>query len=82
MKVKLQILGAASTRSNHLAASAEASARRLGLNYEIEKITDFARISDFGILVTPALLVDGTLRVAGRIPKEAEFDLLLSSKRG
>lgn len=81
MKTKLQVLGAASTRSNHLAASVEASARRLGLDYEMEIITDLARFADFGVLVTPALLVDGSLRVAGRIPKEAEIDMLLSQRR-
>ncbi len=81
MKTKLQILGATSTRFNHLAASVEASARRLGLDYELERITDFARFADFGILVTPALVVDGNLKISGRVPKEAELDMLLAQSR-
>ncbi len=80
MKVKLQILGTGCTKCNHLAASVEASARRLGLDYEMEKVTDFMRFADFGVMVTPALVVDGNLKVAGRVPKEAELDRLLTPR--
>jgi len=80
MKTKLQVLGTACSRSNHLAAAAEASARRLGLAYELERVSDIARIADFGAVDTPALVVDGNLKVAGRVPKEAELDRLLAPK--
>lgn len=78
MKMKLQILGTGCAKCNHLAAAVEASARRLGLDYEMEKVTDFMRFADFGVMVTPALVVDGNLKVAGRVPKEAELDRLLA----
>ncbi|MFU8893565.1 MAG: thioredoxin family protein [Luteolibacter sp.] len=78
MKIKLQVLGQVCGKFNHLAASTEACARRLGLDYELEKITDFSRFADFGVVVTPALVVDGNLKVAGRVPKEMELDMLLS----
>lgn len=81
MKTKLQILGTGCTKCNHLAASVEASARRLGLDYEIEKVTDFMRFADFGVMITPALVVDGNLKVAGRVPKESELDMLLTPQK-
>jgi len=81
MKTKLQILGPASGKLNHLAAAAEASARRLGLDYELENVTDFSRFAEFGVVSTPALVVDGNLKVAGRVPKEAELDMLLAARK-
>jgi small redox-active disulfide protein 2 len=81
MKTKLQILGTGCTKCNYLAAATEASARRLGLDYELEKVTDFMRFADFGVMITPALVVDGNLKVAGRVPKEAELDMLLTPKK-
>lgn len=80
MKTKLQILGTTCGKFNHLAAATEASARRLGLDYELEKVTECSRFADFAVTVTPALVVNGNLKVAGRIPKEFEFDVLLSPK--
>ena len=80
MKTKLQVIGTANAKCNHLAASAEASARRLGLEYELERVADIARFASFGVVETPALVVNGILKVAGRVPKEAEFDRLLAPK--
>jgi small redox-active disulfide protein 2 len=80
MKIKLQVLGQVCGKFNHLAASAEASARRLGLDYELERVTEFSRFADYGVVVTPALVVNGNLKVAGRVPKEVEFDMLLAPR--
>lgn len=75
--MKLQILGTGCAKCNQLTASTKAAADRLGLDYEIEKVTDFIRFAEFGVMVTPALLVDGKLKVAGRVPSDTELEKML-----
>lgn len=77
--MKLQVLGTGCAKCKYLAAAVEASARRQGIEYEMEKVTDFMRFPDFGVMVTPALVVDGKLKVAGRVPSEAELDRMLTA---
>ncbi len=76
--MKLQILGTGCAKCNQLAASTQAVADRLGLDYEMEKITDFIRFVEFGVMVTPALIVDGKLKVAGRVPSDADLEKMLT----
>ena len=77
--MKLQILGTGCAKCNHLAAATTAAADRLGLDYEMEKVTDFIRFAEFGVMVTPALVVDGKLKVAGRVPSDADLEKMLQS---
>lgn len=77
--MKLQILGTGCAKCNQLAASAQAAADRLGLDYEMEKVTDFIRFAELGVMVTPALLVDGKLKVAGRVPSDADLEKMLTA---
>lgn len=77
--MKLQILGTGCAKCNQLAAATIAAADRLGLDYELEKITDFLRFADFGVMITPALIVDGKLKVAGKVPSDAEIEKFLQS---
>ncbi len=65
---KLQILGTGCPKCRKLAENAEAAARALGIEYEIEKITDINEIMKFGVMLTPALVVDGTVKVVGKVP--------------
>ena len=45
----------------------------------MEKVSDFIRFAEFGVMITPALVVDGKLRVAGRVPSDAELEKMLQS---
>ena len=56
---KLQILGTGCPKCVKLAEAAHAAADQLGLECEIEKVTDINRIVSFGVMMTPALVVDG-----------------------
>jgi small redox-active disulfide protein 2 len=76
--MKLQILGTGCAKCNQLAASTKATADRLGLDYEMEKVTDYMRFAELGVMVTPALLVDGKLKVAGRIPSDVDLERMLT----
>jgi small redox-active disulfide protein 2 len=69
---KIQILGSGCAKCRQLTAIAEQAARDLGLEYELEKVTDIRHYADFGVLFTPALVVDGTVKVSGRVPSLEE----------
>ncbi|MDD5483522.1 MAG: thioredoxin family protein [Kiritimatiellae bacterium] len=64
---KIQILGAGCPKCRKLAENAEAAAKKLGIEYEIEKVTDINAIMKFGVMMTPALAVDGQVKSAGKV---------------
>ena len=64
---KIQILGTGCLKCQELAKNAEKAAAQLGLEYEIEKVTDLKEIMKFGVMMTPALAVDGEVKVAGKV---------------
>lgn len=74
---KLQILGTGCPKCTKLAEMTEAAAKEVGIDYELEKVTDIQRIVEFGVMTTPALVVDGQIRVAGRLPGTAELAAML-----
>lgn len=75
---KLQILGTGCARCTNLAAATEQAARTLGVEYQMEKVTDLKQIMGFGVMMTPALVVDGKVKVAGRVPSVEEITKLLA----
>ena len=75
--MKLQILGTGCPNCRRLLAAAEQAATNLGLEYELEKVEDIDSIVAFGVLRTPALAVDGAVKVSGRVPSVTEIERLL-----
>ena len=75
--VVLKVYGTGCAKCVRLEANAEAAAKSLGLDYSIEKVTDRGAISAAGILFTPALTVDGEVKVAGKAPSPEELAPLL-----
>ncbi len=71
--IKLQILGSGCAKCHKLGEHAEAAAKALGLDYELEKVTDMNAIIDAGVMVTPALSVDGEIKVSGKVPSVEEI---------
>lgn len=76
---RLQILGPGCPKCHKLAANAEAAAKALGIDYELVKVTDLKEIMKFGVSMTPALAVDGVVKVAGQVPDVEVVKKLLSS---
>lgn len=74
---KIQILGAGCAKCNALAEATKKAAEELGLEYEFEKITDIKTIMSFGVMMTPALVVDGAVKVAGKVPGHTELKALI-----
>jgi small redox-active disulfide protein 2 len=65
---KLQILGTGCPKCNKLAEQTKEAAESLGIEFEIEKVTDITKIMEFGVMMTPALAVDGEVKVTGKVP--------------
>jgi len=57
---------------------ANQAARELGLEYEIEKVTDISTIMGYGVMTTPALVVNGEIKLAGRAPSVEQLKLVLA----
>ncbi|MCX7045371.1 MAG: thioredoxin family protein [Candidatus Sumerlaeota bacterium] len=70
---KIQILGTGCPKCKKLYENAETAAKALGQPYELQKITEIKDIMSFGVMVTPALVVDGQVKVAGKVPSADEI---------
>ena len=75
---KLQILGTGCPKCKKLAENAEAAAKALGIEYSIEKVTDINEIMKFGVMMTPALAVDGQVKVIGKVPDAEAIKAMLA----
>jgi small redox-active disulfide protein 2 len=75
---KLQILGTGCAKCKKLAEITEQAAQSLGVPYELEKVTEIQQIMAFGVMTTPALVVDGVVKASGRLPSPAELKTMLS----
>lgn len=74
---KIQILGTGCPKCIKLAENAEKAAKELGIEYELVKITKIDEITSFGVMGTPALAVDGEVKVAGRIVPPEDIKKML-----
>jgi len=63
---KIQILGTGCPKCKKLAENAEAAVKQLGIDAQIEKVTDINKIMNFGVMMTPALAIDGKVKSAGK----------------
>ena len=75
---KLQILGTGCSKCKRLTEQVEQAAKELGIEHQIEKVTDMEEIISFGVMMTPALAVDGQVKVAGNIPSIEELKRLIA----
>ncbi|MDD4870799.1 MAG: thioredoxin family protein [Kiritimatiellae bacterium] len=74
----LQILGVGCAKCSALMETTEQAAKAMGLEYKLEKVTELQKIMSFGVLMTPALVVDGVVKVAGRVPPLEEIKKMLA----
>ena len=71
--MKIQILGTGCPKCKTLFAHAEAAVKTLGLPAQIEKVEKITEIMKFGVMTTPALVVDGQVKSAGKVLSPAEI---------
>ncbi len=77
--MKFQVLGSGCAKCKTLAQHTEAAAQALGLDYELEKVTDMNAIIDAGVMSTPALAVNGDVKSTGKVLSVEEIKKLLSA---
>jgi len=75
---KIQILGTGCPKCKKLAENAEAAAKELGIEYEIEKVSEINEMMKFGVMVTPALAIDGQVKVTGKVADVGVIKKMLS----
>jgi len=71
--MKIEILGTGCPKCKRLNELAEETINELGVSAEIIKVTDINKIIDYGVMVTPALIIDGDVKIAGKIPSKEEI---------
>ena len=64
----IKILGSGCAKCNKLYELADQAAGELGIDYQMEKVSDIDKFADYGVMVTPALVVDGKVKSAGKLP--------------
>ena len=74
---KILVLGPGCPRCETLANVTRQAADQLGIAYELEKLTDIKQFPSFGVMMTPGLVVDGELKVQGKVPSLDEIKGLL-----
>ena len=75
---KIQILGPGCPKCNKLAQNARAAVEQLADDFEIEKVTDINEIMKFGVMITPALAVNGEVKAIGKVPSPDEIRQILA----
>lgn len=78
----VKILGSGCAKCNELEANTKAALEQLDMNNEIDHVTDFTQIASFGVMSTPALVVDGKVEAFGKVLKTEEVVKILQKVRG
>jgi small redox-active disulfide protein 2 len=76
----IEILGRGCTKCHMLSDRAEAAAKKLGLDYTLVKVTELPEIMARGVMSTPAMVVDGVVKVQGQVPTEEALAAMLGGK--
>ena len=74
---KIQVLGTGCPKCKKLAENADAAAKAMGIEYELIKVTDINEIMVFGVMITPALAVDGQVKITGKVPSPEDIKSLI-----
>ena len=76
--MKIEILGTGCPKCEKLYENAQAASGKAGGENEISKVTDLKEISKYGVMLTPALVIDGKVKASGKIPSVDEIASWLS----
>jgi small redox-active disulfide protein 2 len=74
---KIQVLGMGCPKCTKLAENAELAAQQMGIEYDLEKIKDLNVITGFGVMITPAIVIDGDVKASGKVPSVEDIKKML-----
>jgi small redox-active disulfide protein 2 len=80
--MKIEILGVGCSKCKQLTANAEAAVKELNIVAEISKVTDIDKITEYGVLMTPALALDGVVVSSGKALSKDEIKNVLKAGGG
>ena len=75
---QIKVLGPGCRRCEQLAAATKDAADQLGIDYELEKVKDVAKLADYGVMMTPGLVVDGEVKSQGKVLSLEEIKAMLA----
>lgn len=78
----VKVLGSGCAKCNALEEAAKLALKELGMDENIDHVTDFAQIAAYGVMTTPALVVDGKVVSTGKVLKKDEAKVLIQKVRG
>ncbi len=78
--MKIQILGTGCPKCKKLTANAEKAVEVSGVDAEIEKVEEISEIMKFGVMSTPALVIDGDVKVTGKVPSVEQIQQMLEGE--
>jgi small redox-active disulfide protein 2 len=73
IRMKVEVLGMGCVNCNKLYQNAVEAVKLSGKEVEVAKVEDIKKITGYGVLSTPALVIDGIVKVAGKVPKVEEI---------
>jgi len=73
----IQVLGTGCPKCKKMEETARKAAEELNLDFLLEKVTEIDKIMDFGVMTTPGLVVDGLVKVTGKVPSPDEMKSIL-----
>ncbi|MGE3974687.1 MAG: thioredoxin family protein [Bdellovibrionales bacterium] len=76
--MEIKILGTGCSKCKKLEELTKQTADELGIRYNVEKVTDIEKIMEYSVMSTPALVVNGVVKVSGRVPSAEEIKRMLS----
>ena len=76
--MNIKILGSGCKNCQKLEEATKKAIEEMGINAEIEKVEDFKKIMEYGVMQTPALVVDEDVKFSGRVPKIEDIKEYLS----
>jgi len=74
----IKVLGPGCAKCEELLTQTQQAARELHLECTVEKVSDIQKITSYGVMMTPALVVDGEIKTTGRVPTLADIKKLLA----
>jgi small redox-active disulfide protein 2 len=78
--MKIQILGTGCPKCRKTYDNVEGAVKDLGICADLEKVEDLKSIMNFGIMVTPAIAIDGDVVVAGKVPSVEDIKKLIAAR--
>ncbi|MBU4311752.1 MAG: TM0996/MTH895 family glutaredoxin-like protein [Candidatus Omnitrophica bacterium] len=76
--MKIEILGMGCAKCKELYNNAQKAIKRKGVDAELVKVEDMNKITEYGVMMTPAIVIDGEIKASGKIPSSEEIEKWIS----